>query len=146
MAVIVPIEKLRKGLGVIASRDVPVTVQLRDTHTVYRDRDTGWTIRGDEKKDLPMGPTGTPSQSLMMAIRAGRFVKVETEKGKKSKAQDLVEFISGQTPVDEALTPKEEELPKPKTSSKSKAAKGKGKGKAKAKVEEATEPDTETPS
>jgi hypothetical protein len=106
MAVVVSIDKLRRGFAAIAGHGTSIVVRLRNPETVYRDRDTGWTIRGDEEKELLLGLTGFPAQSLLAAIRAGRFVKVGVKgRGKKSKVQGLVEYIVGQSDEDLGLMP-----------------------------------------
>jgi hypothetical protein len=98
MAIVIPVEKLLKGIQTLSSKG-PIWVKLRDENTCYKDRDTGWVIKGSESKELPIGPTGVPVQSLLACVRAGRFVKVESPKGSntKSKADDLIEYILRET-------------------------------------------------
>ncbi len=94
MAIVIPVEKLLKGIQTLSSIG-PIWVKLRDESTCYKDRDTGWVIKGSETKELPIGPTGVPAQSLLACVRAGRFVKVEPPEGNetKSKTDDLIEYI-----------------------------------------------------
>jgi len=99
MAIVIPVEKLIRGLYEIGGVN-PVMVKLRNTNTVFRDKVTGWTIVGKEIKELPIthSSPGNPfSQKLFAAIRAGRFVRVispsDPNSKKKKKYEELVESI-----------------------------------------------------
>lgn len=95
MAVVIPMDKLLKGIDAL-ERTGPIYVRLRDTSTSFRDKATGWTLKGDEIKELPSVSPSRYSQTLMAAIRTGRFVRVlyagKTTKSKK-RYEELVESI-----------------------------------------------------
>ena len=96
MAVVIPIEKLVRGLTEIMTVE-SVYVRLKNTNTVYRDKVTGWTIVGKEIKELPEVSPGRSSQTMLAAIRAGRFERVIKAKGsigrKRKKYEELVDSI-----------------------------------------------------
>jgi len=95
MAVVIPVEKLVKGLSMVTAGS-PIYIRLRNTNTTYRDKVTGWTIAGNEIKELPTVSPGHPlSQSMFAAIRSGRFVRVIVKgtKVKRKKYEELVDSI-----------------------------------------------------
>lgn len=97
MAVVISVEKLAKGLSEIGNVG-PIHIQLRNTNTMFKDRVTGWTIKGSEIKELPHTSAGhSLSQSLLLAIRSGRFIRIKivtSSKGKKRKKyEELVDSI-----------------------------------------------------
>lgn len=59
-------------------------VRLANPSTVFHDRVTGWSIIGNEVKELP----NVLSQSVMQSIRGGRFVFVGKREYKDSKKED----------------------------------------------------------
>ena len=85
MAIVIPVGKLVKGISEIGSNE-PIYIKLKNNNTVYKDRVTGWTIVGSEIKELPQDSAShSISQSLLLAIRAGRFIRVKTEVTPKGK-------------------------------------------------------------
>jgi hypothetical protein len=102
MAIVIPVDKLMRGLRIIATSN-PIWVRLRNTSTCYRDRDTGWLIKGNETKKLPLKSTGIPSQSLFACVRAGRFVRIYEPKSIGSKTDDLIDYILRESERLEAL-------------------------------------------
>ena len=94
MAVIISVTKLLKGIDTIHS-STPIHVRLRDTTTAYRDKVTGWTLVGEQIKELPTVSPGHPNPTLIRAIRAGRFVRVVPPmyKNSQKKYEDLVNSV-----------------------------------------------------
>jgi len=92
MAVVIPIGKMKDNLETLARYGTNIYIRLKNTNTAYVDRVSGWTIKGDEIKELP--PPDTLSQSLLESINAGRFVRVKSLKStQRSKAYELVDYI-----------------------------------------------------
>jgi len=93
MAVVISVEKLVKGLSGIGDIG-PIHVKLRNNNTMFKDRVTGWTIKGDEEKELPHISAGHPlSQPLFLAIRSGRFIRVKVITGAKGKKRKKYEEL-----------------------------------------------------
>ena len=57
--------------------------KLRDRDTMYFDRESGFTITGDEEKPLPK----TPSHALRMRVLKGALIRVEKKAPEKEPEQ-----------------------------------------------------------
>lgn len=76
MARVISVARVKEKLSEEKPRG-GVRVKLKREHTQFRDRLSGWTIKGGEVKTLPPDPI---SQRLLRALQEGALVFVEDEK------------------------------------------------------------------